>query len=87
MKRANVESKELFLPNKVVDSDGDGDENWKDDNIDAQIEESFEFYEDEGKSKANIKTSQENLAKIEAFKAKLGKSVGKTISLLDKIAA
>lgn len=87
MKRANVESKVLYLPNKVVDSDGDGDENWKDDTIDAQIEDSFEFYEDEGKSAENIKTSQENLEKIKAFKEKLGRNTIKAVNLLDKIAA
>lgn len=87
MKRADVHSKELYLPNKVIDSDGDGDENWKDDTIDAQIEDSFEYYEDEGKSTANIKTSQENLEKIKAFKEKLGQSTIKAVNLLDKIAA
>lgn len=87
MKRADVHSKELFLPKKVVDSDGEGDENWKDDTIDAQIEDSFEYYEDEGKSIGDIKTSEENLKKIEAFKSKLGQSIGKTVNLLDKIAA
>lgn len=87
MTRANVHSKELFLPNKVIDSDGEGDDNWKDDTIDAQIEDSFEYYEDEGKTVGNIKTSQENLAKIEAFKSKLGGSVAKTIELIDKVAA
>ncbi|MDO4889390.1 MAG: hypothetical protein Q4A25_01695 [Candidatus Saccharibacteria bacterium] len=75
MKRANVESKELFLPNKVVDSDGDGDENWKDDTIDAQIEESFEFYEDEGENIEKQKVNKENLEKIKQFQRKLGQSV------------
>lgn len=87
MKRADVHSKELYLPDKVFDSDGDGDENWKDDTIDAQIEDSFEYYEDEGKSTANIKTSQENLEKIKVFKEKLGRSTIKAVNLLDKIAA
>lgn len=87
MKRADVHSKELYLPNKVIDSDGDGDENWKDDTIDAQIEDSFEYYEDEGKSTANIKISQENLEKIKAFKEKLGRSTITAVNLLDKIAA
>ncbi|MBQ3468263.1 hypothetical protein IJH19_01870 [Candidatus Saccharibacteria bacterium] len=74
MKRADVHSSELYLPDKVIDSDGKGDENWKDDTIDAQIEDSFEYYEDEGKSSERQKVSQENLEKIRAFRARLGKS-------------
>lgn len=87
MKRADVHSKELFLPKKVIDSDGEGDENWKDDTLDAQIEDSFEYYEDEGKTTENIKTSQENLEKIKAFQSKLGESTAKAVGLLDKLAA
>lgn len=75
MKRANVESKILYLPNKVVDSDGEGDENWKDDTIDAQIEDSFEFYEGEGENIEKQKVNKENLEKIKQFQRKLGQSV------------
>ena len=48
MKRseANVNSNELYLPKEVFDSDGEGDENWKDDTVDAQIEESFEYFDE-----------------------------------------
>ena len=51
MKRANaLNSKVMYLPGKVYDIDSEGDENWKDDTIDAQIEDSFEYSKDEGKT-------------------------------------
>ena len=69
MKKANaLNSKVLYLPGKVYDSDGEGDENWKDDTIDAQIEDSFEYSKDEGKT--NYIEKKETDTKITNFLAK-----------------
>ena len=94
MKRASVESKVLYLPDEAYtekgyyDSDGpDSIDNLKDDTYDAALEDSFEYYENEGKASENIKIGQENLKKIKAFQSKLGKSAVDAIGLLDKIAA
>ena len=69
MKRANaLNSKVMYLPGKVYDSDGEGDENWKDDTIDAQIEDSFEYSKDEGKT--NYINKKKKKKKITSFLAK-----------------
>ena len=93
MKKAGVESKILHLPEEAYnkkgyyDSDGEVNENWQDDTLDAQLEDSFEYFDDEDETTGNKEISQENLEKIRAFKEKIGKSAIRAVGLLDKLAA
>lgn len=86
MKQADVYSKVFSIPEEgykkegYFDSDGEGDEDWKDD-----VAEQFDYIEDENEGKWNY--TQSGIEAEKRSKKFLNAKLGKTVSILDKIAA